>query len=482
MKLIYTGLFCICLTYGVAQQNVGIGTNTPSVSALLHLNSTSKGLLTPRLTTLQRTAIASPANGLLVYDTNTSSFWFYKNTAWTEIGTGSGGSNSWTVNNNDIYNNNTGSIGIGTASPVASAKITIETADNSTASVVRNVSGTAVFQTFIGSSANGNTISLGTPGSMPIALYTNNANRLFISSGGNVGIGTDNPGNKLEINGSIGSSAASMSVGGPLGFAGGILSLRNTNGNGQTLILDGSSMQSTFYDGINTLYTPVTINPHGGNVGIGITSPAAGVKTTIQTADYSTALKLRNTSGTASLDFYVGGINNANAVSVGTAAASPLVFYTNAANRLFISSNGDIGIGSDVPNSKLQVNGSLSMPIRVINTPGTYTITDDDYTLIADCQGLPANNIAFILPAAVGKRGRLYNISIINNTDIDFSDNYVYVYDNGPVIVTQLFERYLFGFSPTTTIAESIKRVTVQSDGTKWHIISSDYDYYKDTE
>ena len=70
-------------------QNVGIGTTTPDASAALDISSTGKGLLVPRLTLAQRTAIASPAAALLVYQTNGAQpgFWYNAGTAaaptWT---------------------------------------------------------------------------------------------------------------------------------------------------------------------------------------------------------------------------------------------------------------------------------------------------------------------------------------------------------------------------------------------------------------
>lgn len=71
-------------------QNIGInedGSN-PDASAILDIKSNDKGLLTPRLTTAQRTSIAAPATGLIVYDTTTSGFWYYDGTAWVEIASG----------------------------------------------------------------------------------------------------------------------------------------------------------------------------------------------------------------------------------------------------------------------------------------------------------------------------------------------------------------------------------------------------------
>lgn len=65
--------------------NVGIGTTTPDASAALDVQSTEKGMLIPRMTTAERTAITAPATGLLVYDTDTGSFWFWESGIWIEI-------------------------------------------------------------------------------------------------------------------------------------------------------------------------------------------------------------------------------------------------------------------------------------------------------------------------------------------------------------------------------------------------------------
>jgi hypothetical protein len=57
--------------------SVGIGVDPPSSTAELDITSTTKGLLAPRMTTAQRLAIASPANGLIVYDTQLVSLEVY---------------------------------------------------------------------------------------------------------------------------------------------------------------------------------------------------------------------------------------------------------------------------------------------------------------------------------------------------------------------------------------------------------------------
>ncbi len=65
---------------------VGIGTITPDASAQLDVRSTTKGVLVPRLSSSQRAGVASPADGLLVYDTDTKGFWYFKSgSGWAQV-------------------------------------------------------------------------------------------------------------------------------------------------------------------------------------------------------------------------------------------------------------------------------------------------------------------------------------------------------------------------------------------------------------
>lgn len=67
-------------------RSVGIGTTTDVASSILTLESTTKGFLPTRMTNAQRTAIASPAVGLIVYCTDTTEgLYIYKSTGWTFI-------------------------------------------------------------------------------------------------------------------------------------------------------------------------------------------------------------------------------------------------------------------------------------------------------------------------------------------------------------------------------------------------------------
>ena len=85
IKLITLTLAIFASVTSVAIAQVGIGTVNPEASSMLDITSTEKGMLTPRMTTVQRTAISSPANGLLVYDTTENAFYFYKSSAWSKI-------------------------------------------------------------------------------------------------------------------------------------------------------------------------------------------------------------------------------------------------------------------------------------------------------------------------------------------------------------------------------------------------------------
>ncbi|MES2141165.1 MAG: hypothetical protein V4511_15770, partial [Bacteroidota bacterium] len=68
-----------------AQNNVGIGILVPAPSSLLDLTASDKGLLIPRLSVLQRDAIASPATGLLIYNTDCNVFNYYNGATWVSI-------------------------------------------------------------------------------------------------------------------------------------------------------------------------------------------------------------------------------------------------------------------------------------------------------------------------------------------------------------------------------------------------------------
>ena len=141
-------LFCFTLVFSnISFAQVGINTTTPHPSSALDIADNSKGLLIPRMNQSQRDAIANPATGLLIYQTDaTAGFYYFDGTNWVSFA-GSGG--GWGLNGNSGTNPNSNGIG---------------TADNQGLSIV-----------------------------------TNNTEALRVASNGNVGIGTATPSTKLHL-------------------------------------------------------------------------------------------------------------------------------------------------------------------------------------------------------------------------------------------------------------------------------------------
>lgn len=96
-KILISLLMLLPLANQLLAQNVGINNPSPAASALLDLTASDKGLLIPRLTTAQRTAIVAPATGLLVFDSSLLRFYYYDGTTWKSILNNSTG---WTTTGN----------------------------------------------------------------------------------------------------------------------------------------------------------------------------------------------------------------------------------------------------------------------------------------------------------------------------------------------------------------------------------------------
>ena len=298
------GYWCCCCSSVFAQTVIvtdDAAYTTGQASAALDVKSTSKGFLPPRMTAAQRTAVASPAEGLLVFQTDgTKGLYYYINGAWTILTSGAGG--AWSLTGN---------------------------------------SGTSSATNF-----------LGTTDSVSLRLNTSNTNRMIIDSIGNIGIGTLTPTQKLAVNGAIVSTTATYpnyaynsafrmafgesnvpanETGAVVQYGSGsntrnmLFAFTKTNVNTSFFGNDGNQMMLgsestrpiTFRTGL--VYTAANIMGSGTEimrvtptgVGIGITNPANRlvVKDTLEiqhVAGVSQVL-FSNTSGTGAGDFRIAG-------------------------------------------------------------------------------------------------------------------------------------------------------------------------------
>jgi hypothetical protein len=120
MKSLYTFLFVWLYFPTVVQVGFNTTGAQPDASAMLDIKSENKGLLVPRMTMAQRNLIASPAKGVMIFQTdNTPGYYYNSGTpaapVWTLLG---GTASPWLINGSFVYYNG-GNVGMGTHSRAA---------------------------------------------------------------------------------------------------------------------------------------------------------------------------------------------------------------------------------------------------------------------------------------------------------------------------------------------------------------------------
>lgn len=250
---------CPALSQNVAINNDG---SVASSSAALDIKSTDKGLLIPRMTTAQRNAISAPATGLMVFDNSTGSFWFYTGTTWSQL-SGGGPSSEWATSGANIYNTNTGNVGIGLTNPTYKLHISKSSPNIGLFDAGKN---------HFSGSITGDSTNLIISAYKKLVGGNNESGNLILqqstsgfpgSVAGNVGIGVDDPAEKLAINGSVGLFNGSTLYG----------RISNNTGdfliNAKTGVFQGSQPNHLILQYSSGL--PVL----AGNIGIGILNPQA---------------------------------------------------------------------------------------------------------------------------------------------------------------------------------------------------------------
>jgi hypothetical protein len=124
MKKLLTTFYTLCIS-SLSFAQVGIGTTTPASSAILDLTTTNKALLLTRVA--NTAAIATPSNGMMIYDLSSNCTKIYQNDAWSGCLVAT--SNSTVADNCDI-NGFEGAYAIGFAMTAAN-KFTVTVTNNS---------------------------------------------------------------------------------------------------------------------------------------------------------------------------------------------------------------------------------------------------------------------------------------------------------------------------------------------------------------
>ena len=267
-----------------------------------------------------------------------------------------------------------GNVGIGTSSPVGRLDVSggadgtigsITLAQGNTTSKVAKIYGTSV-------NTNEKGIRFNT-------FHYGDVDAVTITSNGNVGIGTSSPNDKVDISGSTGDGYR-LTDGTHTGV------YRSISGG---TILKTASNHALLFGTNDTERMRIDAS---GNVGIGASSPVSISGYTITTLNNSSsgsALYLQQAAATKGRV-----ITTANELTIDTTAAIPLVFGTNNTERMRIDSSGDVGIGTDSPDTSLHISeaSSATATVRLESTDTTLQ-TDQAVGVIEfehnDSSGVP---------------------------------------------------------------------------------------------
>jgi hypothetical protein len=273
MKKELITIVLLLIINSLTAQNVGINTTTPDASAALDITATDKGMLVPRMTTTQRTTITAPAMGLLVFDSDLKAFYFYNGTGWTGINSGTitesdpkVGSltlnympkwNGTTLTNSAIFDNTGTRIGIGTISVAPESRLALGAYSGSEGGQLQLNSGTSGITAYHLDNFNDGFRILS--GTNAMSLDT----RMTINSAGNMGVGTSNPTEKLDVSGKTKTTDLQLTNGATNGY----ILQSDASGNGSWV------NPTVFGTGNWTTSGTDQYNALSGNIGIGTTTP-----------------------------------------------------------------------------------------------------------------------------------------------------------------------------------------------------------------
>ncbi len=208
-------LFVLFISFQ-ARSQVKIGDNAKSINpnSLLELESSTKGLLLPRLTNDQIKAMANVPTGMLLFSITDSALYVRRDTGWAVLGLKTGSTDSsWTRSGGNIVTaNGTTKVGIGTTTPYSQLSNTPDNiydkegyGGNTESSLAWRSSGFGYVGMFtnVGGS-RGLLVRTAVQGNgNAFEVDAADSSLLNVLSTGNVGIGTATPAAKLDVKGDI---------------------------------------------------------------------------------------------------------------------------------------------------------------------------------------------------------------------------------------------------------------------------------------
>jgi len=276
---------------------------------------------------------------------------------------------------------NGGNVGIGTTNPTKGLEVAGHVLlKNATFSYLylQNTSNFLYGDNF------GNTI-IRSANNFRIQTQTNGGESVRVNSSGNVGINTTDPKTRLHVASANGSDTPTA------GTATGGLFVSNTNKTyGINMGVSGSGwsfIQNQRADGNTTLYN-LNLQPLGGNVGIGTTSPSYKLQVTGGQGDtllfqvdedQDAYLQIKPDAATT---FKIGDINGLSSQMEITGDGSTLKFNGFGTNIMTITDDRRVGIGTTNPTAKTHIeqaiaNGTTAYPLKVdVMPPGSNSFGD----------------------------------------------------------------------------------------------------------
>ena len=272
-----------------------------------------------------------------------------------------------------MFKGSTGALGLGTTSP--SSKLNLLNSAGNTDFLIESGTASSVTGTSTITMISRNASSGTSPSSKiesifedsndsALAFHTSDAGseaeKMRITSGGNVGIGTTSPDGQLHVKGTTNKTLKldpTFSTGTftTLAFA--------RNGTDKWRVFHPSDDSYLSFFNENTSAHQLTLASDG-NIGIGTTSPTELL--TLNKASGAVGILLEG-NGTDIGKFKVSSAGVNHAVQIGTISNNEVQFHTNDSEKMRIHQDGNVGIGTTSPSTNLDIqdsSGSTDLRLR----------------------------------------------------------------------------------------------------------------------